>query len=119
MGINFDDIEHHHSDCSLDSGCSDFRSGTYRMNGNGHDNETTRLTKTNLTNHPFVHRKPAGNNHGTEFLSCVAELIIEETKIVGDPAWVQANNAKVLDFKQPAELEVKTIISNYPYYLLI
>lgn len=48
-------------------------------------------------------------DNGNRFLARISELILNESKIVGNPDWVQANNSKVINFKQPAELEVNSI----------
>lgn len=64
------------------------------------------------TNNDPICRLNANNQNkpivetGNEFLTKIVDLIVNETKIVGHPDWVQQHNPKVINFKQPAELEV-------------
>jgi hypothetical protein len=44
---------------------------------------------------------------GDEFVQKVVKLILDEACIVGNGDFVKENNVKLVDFKQPKELEVK------------
>lgn len=46
----------------------------------------------------------AGNEN--QFLKNLVHIILDECKIVGSGNFVKENNEKLIDFKQPQELEV-------------
>lgn len=46
------------------------------------------------------------SDDGNEFLRKVVSLILDEAKIIGGGEFVKKNNAQLVEFKQPADLEV-------------